>query len=78
MQENFEFSKAILININSILGGHQMELFNAAFYGIVIALVILHFADARYQAKINKLQNRKIDKLQRIINELEEVKKWRK
>lgn len=55
-----------------------MELFNAAFYGIVIALVILHFASAKYQANINKLQNRKIEKLQRIINELEEVKQWRK
>lgn len=53
------------------------ELINTGFQGIIIAMVILHFADAKHQAKINKLQNRKIDKLQRIINELEEVKQWK-
>ena len=54
------------------------DLINAAFHGITIALLLLHFADAKHQSEINKMQNRKIDKLQRTINELEEVKQWRK
>jgi len=53
------------------------EIINAAFHGITVAIVILHFADAKHQAKINRLQNRKIDKLQRTVNELEEVKQWK-
>lgn len=53
------------------------DLINAAFHGITVAIVILHFADARHQSEINKMQNRKIDKLQRTINELEEVKQWK-
>lgn len=54
------------------------DLINAAFHGITIAIVILHFVYAYHQAKFNKMQNRRIDKLQRTVNELEEVKQWRK
>ena len=53
------------------------DLINAAFHGITIAVLLFHFAEAKYQAKINKMQNQKIDKLQRIVNELEEVKQWK-
>lgn len=54
------------------------ELINAAFHGITIALLLLHFLEAKHQSEINKMQNYKIDKLQRKVNELEEVKLWRK
>lgn len=54
------------------------DLINAAFHGITIALFIFHFIEAKHQSDINKMQNRKIDKLQRTINELEEVKQWKK
>ena len=54
------------------------ELIDAVFHGITVALLLLHFVDARHQSEINKMQNRRIDKLQRTINELEEVKQWRK
>lgn len=50
------------------------ELINAVFHGITLALLLLHFVDVRYQAKINKTQKRRIDKLQRKVNELEEDK----
>lgn len=50
------------------------ELINAAFHGITIALLLLHFVDVKHQAKINKMQNRRIDNLQRKVNELEEGK----
>lgn len=50
------------------------DLINAVFHGITIALLLLHFVDANHQAKINKMQNRRIDKLQRKVNELEEGK----
>ena len=53
------------------------DLINAAFHGVTVAIVILHFVDVHHQTKINKMQNRKIDKLQRTINELEEVKQWK-
>lgn len=54
------------------------ELIDAAFHGITVALLLLHFVDAKHQSNINKMQNRKMDKLQRTINELEEVKQWKK
>lgn len=54
------------------------DLINAAFHGITVAIVILHFVDAKHHSEINKMQNRRIDKLQRTVNELEEVKQWRK
>lgn len=54
------------------------ELIDAVFHGITVALLLFHFVDAKHQSEINKMQNRRIDKLQRTINELEEVKQWRK
>lgn len=54
------------------------DLINAAFHGVTIALLLLHFLNAKHQSETNKMQNRKIDKLQRTINELEEVKHWKK
>lgn len=53
-------------------------LIDSVFHGITIALLVIHFVDARHQSEINKMQNHKIDKLQRTINELEEVKQWEK
>lgn len=53
-------------------------LIDSVFHGITIALLVLHFVDAKHQSETNKMQNRKIDKLQRTINELEEVKQWKK
>lgn len=50
------------------------DLINAVFHGITIALLLLHFVDAKHQSEINKMQNRRIDNLQRKVNELEEVK----
>ncbi|MDW4489093.1 hypothetical protein QI034_07600 [Staphylococcus saprophyticus] len=54
------------------------ELIDAVFHGITIALLVLHFVDAKHQSEINKMQRRSIDKLQRTVKELEEVKQWRK
>ncbi|XVL42672.1 hypothetical protein ABLW00_08000 [Staphylococcus equorum] len=50
------------------------DLINAVFHGITIALLLLHFADVHHQTKINKMQNRRIDNLQRKVKELEEGK----
>ena len=44
------------------------DLINAAFHGITIALLLLHFVDAKHQSEINKMQNRRIDNLQRKVN----------
>lgn len=54
------------------------NLVDAIFHGVTIGLLLLHFLNAKHQSEINKMQNRKIDKLQRTINELEEVKHWKK
>lgn len=48
------------------------DLINAVFHGITIALLLLHFVDAKHQSEINKMQNRRIDNLQRKVKELEE------
>lgn len=50
------------------------ELIYAVFHGITIALLVLHFVDAKHQSEINKIQRRSIDKLQRKVKELEEDK----
>lgn len=54
------------------------DLINAAFHGLTVAIVILHFVDAKHQSEINKMQNRRIDKLQRTVNELEDTNNDRK
>lgn len=54
------------------------NLVDAIFHGVTIGLLLLYFLNAKHQSEINKMQNRKIDKLQRTINELEEVKHWKK
>lgn len=50
------------------------ELINAVFHGITLALLLLHFVDAKHQSEINKMQRRSINKLQRKVKELEEWK----
>lgn len=50
------------------------ELIDAVFHGITIALLVLHFVDAKHQSEINKMQRRSINNLQRKVKELEEDK----
>lgn len=50
------------------------DIVDAAFHGVVIALLLLHFIDAKHQSEINKIQNRRIDTLQKKVKELEEDK----
>lgn len=49
-------------------------LIDAVFHGITMALLVLHFVDAKHQSEINKRQRRSIDNLQRKVKELEEDK----